>query len=174
MHEYGIIDAFLFKQFNAIGIDSEVFCGLTDEERIKSEQEHVRQLVFFRSLTVAADGFLARGKENRTCGSTHVLEPASFFNFTSNRRSNIQGKHVMHVYGVVQFIVQEAMLLNRDLLPVRTSARENNGREVIMDNFPNGWPQKTQERDVGGIYQHFILVNFEVVNTCSNFLGFIA
>src|SRR5262249_9514464 len=39
-------------------------------------------------LTVAADGFLARGKENRTCGSAHVLEPAIFFNLTSNRRSN--------------------------------------------------------------------------------------
>jgi len=144
VHEYGIIDAFLFNQFRAIGIDSEVFCGLTDEERIKRKQEHVRQLGFFRSLTVAADGFLTRGKENRTCGSTHVLEPAIFPNFTSNRRSNIQGNHVMYVYGVVQFIVQEAMLLNRDLLPVRTSARENNSREVMMENFPNRWLQKTQ------------------------------
>jgi hypothetical protein len=50
----------------------------------------------------------------------------------------------MDVYGVLQFIVQEAMLFNRDLLPVRTSAREDNGGEVIMENFPNGWPQKTQ------------------------------
>jgi len=51
---------------------------------------------------------------------------------------------VMYVYGVVQFIVQEAMLLNRDLLPVRTSARENNSREGMMENFANGWLQKTQ------------------------------
>ena len=50
----------------------------------------------------------------------------------------------MYVYGVVQFVVQEAMLLNRDLLPVRTSARENNSREGMMHNFPNSWPQETQ------------------------------
>ena len=79
----------------------------------------------------------------------------------------------MHVYGVVQFIAQEAMLLDRNLLPIRTSARENNSREVMMDNLPNGWPQKTQERDVG-IYQHLILANFEVVNNCSSFLRFVA
>ena len=85
----------------------------------------------------------------------------------------------MHVYGVVQFIVQEAMLLNRDLLPVRTSARENNGREGMMENFPNVWPQKTQQRDVGCI-RHVVSpsispsLNFEVGNNCSNFLGFLA
>src|SRR5262249_47475841 len=104
----------------------------------KRQQEHVPKLVFF-CLTVAADDLLARGKENRTCGFTHLLEPAICFKFTSNRWSNIQSKHVMGVHDVLQCIVQEAMLFNHDLLPVRTSAREDNsGEEVIMENFPIG------------------------------------